>query len=490
MHEAHSPDALRQSAGVCPSSSIHQSEAIANLRESLSDHQPISTRFSRRAQRRRHRRSQVGSRRGQAWQFWQMPGWTWSPLMLVGLMLSGGMGMLALQWLLQPPPIPNCRALSPLAAPAKRLHCAQQLASSATPDHLMASIATVKDWGPGHPLHQEAQSLLETWSNALLEQAEVVLHTAGLAPAVDLASAIPSSSPVHEQAQADIKAWRQQWEEGEVIQRGAIAALGKQDWKQVEQSIGQLGQLASPYWHQKRADALSLRLVNEQQGRRALTEAEAMAEAGGPTATAEALTHLASISPNTAAYAAAEPLRQSWSDTVVDAAKAALRNGDQGLAVRLAQAVPPGTINSYGRDAAIADLLYYSHAQRLAAQAQQPAQWWLINEAIAAARAISAGSEFAEQIQPQLQSWQTQREQMAQLQLAQTMAGSGQRWLLQLSVAQAEAIGAASGSENSADPEPNPQRTYADALITDWQQALTQIAGRPRFLLAQRTAEP
>ena len=463
---------------------LRQSDAIAGLRETLADHEPISARFSRRARRRRQRRGTVGLKLGLRPAFARVPSWLWSPILLVGLMSSGGMGMLALQWLLQPPPLPNCRALSPLAAPAKRMHCAQQLASSGHSDHLAASIMALQNWEAGHPLHQEAQSLLQDWSTALLAEAETLLHSAGLGPAVALASVIPTSSPSYEEAQTAIDSWRQQWQDGEALYQAALVALGEEDWKQVSQQIGQLGQLASPYWHQKRADALSHRLADEQQGRKILAEADTKAASGSASSLAKALTHLETIPPQTVAQQAAAVRQETWSAAVVEAALKALDAGQRQQAVTLAQALPLAQLaaltaaDTDSTSPAAIDLIRYSQAQRLATQAQASEQWWLLGEAIAAADRITT-EPFAQDIQPQLQAWQTQRDATAQLRVAQAFAGTGQRWFLELSLAQAEAVTPSS-----------PQRSRAESLTQSWQQALAQIAGRPRLMLAQRTAEP
>ncbi|MGB3615278.1 MAG: hypothetical protein WBA10_15900 [Elainellaceae cyanobacterium] len=473
--------------GEVRSPAYQQSEAIASLREALANHQPIARR--ERHRKRRHKREQRRRQEFQASDLNQaakalilLPRWIWTPLVLLGLMLTGGVGLVALQWLLQPPPPTNCRALSPLAAPAKRLHCAQQLAAAGNPNHLVASIGIIQNWGPEHPLYQEAQGMLADWSATLLERAEDMRDVSGLDPAVALVRQIPTSSPHYSTAQQAIEDWQQQWAEGDRIYQAALAALEQQDWKLSSQQVGALGQLSSPYWNRTRADTLSLRIVDEQQGQQRLVEAQEMAADTSPAQVAMALMHLETITPQTLAWQKAQPLRQQWSRRVTEAAVAELDAGHVDRAVDLAQALPVTLLSSASSDlpAKAIDLIRYSRVQRLAAgTTAQPANWWQLTEAIAAAQALSPQSEFGQRIQPQLIQWQEQRDTMAQLQLAQAMAGTGQRQLLAFSIAQTDRV-----SDQSL------QRPQAELLISRWRQALTQIEGRPQFMLAQQIAQP
>lgn len=456
-----------------------QSEAIASLREALAYHQPIVPQSDTLALRRKRR--------------WHLPNWIWSPLLLLGLAVTGGIGMVALQWLLDPPPVPNCRALSPLAASAKRLHCAQQLATTGQSAHLAASINVLKDWGPNHALYPEAQALLTDWSRALLENAEDTLHSAGLEQAVRLARYVPVNSPVYETAQEKISDWQRQWADGERIYQTALTALEQKSWKQASQQVVALGELTSPYWSQSRANALSLRILAEQKGQQALTEAQSMAAQPYPDELATALVHLQTIPPQTLAQAEAEPLQQAWSSAVAESALAELAAGQLTRAVELAQSLPVAMAAQPDLPVATRDLIRYSHAQRLASQAMaQPERWWVLMEAIAAAEGIMPQSDLAQRIQPQLVQWRSQLEASQQLQVAQAMAGTGQRWLLQFSLAQAEAIGSAVDGADGADASATntPLRSQTSALKKSWRQTLAQIDGRPRFDLAQRTAQP
>ncbi len=445
-----------------------QSEAIASLRQALAYHQPIAQRSER-------------SRRER----WQLLSWVWSPLLLLGLALTGGIGMVALQSLLEPPPVPNCRALSLLAASAKRLHCAQQLASTGDSTHLIASINTVKSWDATHSLHREAQALLTEWSAVLLENAEDTLAVAGLEQAVRLARYIPPTSSVYGTAQAKIEDWQGQWTEGEEIYQTAIAALEQQQWKQASQQVVALGDLTSPYWH-NRGSMLSLRIVAEQQGRQILKEAEEMAAqspAQTPDQIAAALTHLQTIPPQTLAQQEAASLLQTWSPQVIDAAVAEQAAGRLERAVALAQTLPPAAVQTDLPDP-VRDLIRYSQAQRFAQKADaQPEQWWLLAEAIASAQAIAPQRELGQRIAPQLAQWQTRRDAMTQLQMAQAIAGTGQRWLLQAGLAQAEAVSDAGGADDLL-------RSRANELTAAWRQSVAQIDGRPYFALAQQTAQP
>ena len=399
----------------------------------------------------------------------------WSMTWILGLMIVGSMGGIAYSLLTQLPPATNCEGMSPLASDGERLHCAQAAAKSGERADLIAGIQLIEDWQPSHPMYRKAQVSMNEWSAALLNEAKLVLQEEGLEPAVELATHIPPESPLYEEAQERIQAWEQEWQQGEEIYDKAIAAMSQQSWGVASDQIRALGQLELPYWQQKRATDLSLQIVHEQEAYQVLQSAQQQVK-DDPSQLVSALKELQSVATGTLVSDEAQVLVQEWAGILIADGMEALETGDLDRALELVQSIPVAQI-----DKPIAqDLVQLSQAQQLAdldASHWQtnPIGIWRLMEAIAAAETITPESLLYGEAQDALAQWQGELEDLTQLQMAQWIASTGNRYTLDLAALQAEAI------------EPGrPRRVQAQTLIAHWRQESQRILDRP--LLAQATA--
>lgn len=387
---------------------------------------------------------------------------------------------MAYRWLMWLPPAPDCQALPLLAPDADRLYCAQQAAQDGTFDTIVVGIDLIRDWKPDHPLYRKAQISMNEWSATLLRYADAALKEEGLERAVEIASLIPQGSPLYEEAQERMAQWQQQWDDGEAVYQAALTAIEQQEWEQAREQVAALGDFSQPYWREHRADALSLKILDEQTARERLNEAIALAESGDSDQLIAALATITDIKPQTLAWDDAQSLQRQWGQTLVQQGLDAASAGDLTRAIALVQHVPIDLVEEgEGKN-----LLLYSYARGLTEFDSVPWQvnpfeTWQLTEAIAAAQQISPDSPFYPLAQTDLAQWQRELDNLGHLQLAQWIAQAGNRPALNLAMRQAALV------------EPNdPRRLQAQTLMAHWNQEVLHIEHRPQLTLAQRMAEP
>ncbi|WP_156120595.1 hypothetical protein [Neosynechococcus sphagnicola] len=78
--------------------------------------------------------------------------WNWITLTSLGILVSGGVGLLAVALLLKLPALPNCPAIFwPMASASMRLYCAQVAANKQTVADLLEAISLVNSLPADHP---------------------------------------------------------------------------------------------------------------------------------------------------------------------------------------------------------------------------------------------------------------------------------------------------------------------------------------------------
>nr|WP_290226781.1 hypothetical protein [Trichocoleus desertorum] len=405
-------------------------------------------------------------------------GWGWSLLWLSVVLVCSGTGAMALVWMTMLPPPPNCEQISPLAADAERLYCAQQAAQSGEVKQLVASIDLVKQWSPEHPLYSSAQSSLADWSRSLLAIANQKIAQNQLEAAVQIAQKIPSSSPLYADAQAEISAWKQDWNRGEGIYRQAQAALKAQKWQDAWKHSQTLSSLANDHWRQ-RATGLRQQIAVERLARQQLQRAQNLAQTNTPEDLEQAIALLQKVTPKTYAQAEAETEKTNWSRALLKLATAQLQQQQWDAAIAIADKVPKG-----GPAIAEAqDVIRLSRAYQAAALGKIPGkplheQLWSLVTALEVLRQIDPERPLYKTAQAQRQRWEMQRQDLINLQFAHTLANLGQVPALKLAIDQAKLV--APG---------RPQRLQAQTWIAHWQKEIQRVEDRPYLAQAQELAK-
>jgi len=407
------------------------------------------------------------------------PGLRMSLLALMGLGISGGLGLLSLVWLTTLPPMPQCERVSAISPDTEQLYCVREAARSGKVADLKTAVELVQDWTPNHPLYSESQQGLTQWSQTLLEIARQRYQDSDLKGALEVAGLVPESSSLYEDAQVAIAEWQGEWEQGEEIYNIAQEALADQVWHIASEQLVALGQLKTPYWREHRMAMLTNQIFAERSAWTALLTAQRLTRTKNADNLMAALAKLEEIDPQTHAWDAAQEERQEWSTALAEMALKYWQDGQTERAIALAQAIPiNGTLDAEGEN-----LVRFGHAQRLAADSQganwepSPRRIWQLQEAIAALETISRDSLFYASAQEWLADWQAQLADAQQLQLANAIASLGQRPALELAIHQAAQV-----------ESDRPRRQQAQTLIAHWTQQIERLQDMPMLALARQRA--
>lgn len=405
--------------------------------------------------------------------------WLW---LLIGLSICsvfGGIGGLAVWWILTPPPTVDCKTISPLSTDMDRLYCAQQAAQSGDIAKILAGLELVSKWTPDRPLYPEAQRLIEEWSDPVLLAARNKVEQSDLRGGIELASRIPPSSSLYKEAQATIARWKKYWQQGEAIATAARTAMRNQNWMLAEEKIGALKDFTQDYWRFDRVKALSQLLSAEKQGRRILVEAQESAKTGQPDQLGAAIAQVSKMDMKTFAWADTQPLLKQWSETLLSLGYQNWVKGNLNEATRLATLVSPNPNLAQTAQ----ELLWLSQARRHAQGSNttmKPTlpQIWNLTAAIATAALIKPESRFYEQAQTALKDWQAQFQDLALLQSAWVVGEVPTVFTKQLARVQAQQIG----------PD-RPRRAQAQTLMAYWTTEAQKLEDRPYLLYARKVAD-
>ncbi|MEM9214667.1 MAG: hypothetical protein AAGD25_10005 [Cyanobacteria bacterium P01_F01_bin.150] len=448
-------------------SSGRTADIAENRQESAMSEETEQT--TERRKRRNRKKKKLSQRFGSAWSI------TW----LVITACFSGVGLFAFRWMTSLPPAPDCQNLSAMAADVERLHCTHLEAKSGSVESLLAGFDLVRPWTSEHPSFWKAQSMMERWTKDILILAESTLYTKGFDEAVALVEAVPSTSPLFDQAQATLQEWNNLWSQGEAIVNIALDAVQADQWDVAAQQVVELGKIEHNYWRQERANELSLRILAERQGKQIYEDVKAIADTDNIDELALALAKLDQLEPDTFIWNTAQSDVVEWSKDLAKTSLERFRSGDTEGALALIQSLPAHPDLVPGA----ADLVRFGYAQRQAAE--DPEDWDSgvtpitgFMAALAVAQEIPADSPFYDQAQIQMVQWRRQLEDVAQLQLAQTIASTGHRWLFDVAIDQASMV-----------EKGQPRRLQAQTLLAHWRQEIERVEDRPQLVLAKRIAE-
>lgn len=405
--------------------------------------------------------------------------WHWHMVWIGTLGLFGGVGLSAYFWLASLPPLPDCKTTTPLSADSHRLYCAQEMARSGKLEDLLAGIALVKNWSPTHPLYRDAQQSLAKWSRLVMLAARDKMNQNDFKGAIDTISKIPQTSPVYEEAQKTSAQWQEQWKEGELIYTQAVEAMKQQNWREAFDYVTELGYLEHDYWRLQQADELAKRIFVQKESYEALKQAKKLAKNVLPEHLGEAITLLQTVAPESDAWTEAQMLLVEWSQNLLQRALLDWQEGNTAAAIQLAHQVPLNLKLS----AEAQDLVRYSHAHKLVEDSKIEAklswrQLWSLWEATTAVKQIQPASLIYADAQDKLQDWQTQLQDLQQLQFANVIAGFKQKPMLEYAIAQANQI-----------PPERQRHSQAQAMVADWMNRIEQLEDQPYLQLAQQFAE-
>jgi soluble cytochrome b562 len=401
----------------------------------------------------------------------------WSLVTLTLLTLTGGTALSAIVWLSRVPPAPDCQNISVLSSDSEHLYCAQQAAQSGKPEDLLASINLVKDWPTDHPIYPQAKVALEQWSAALLMVARERLLQNNLDGAVQLAQAIPSTSPLFEESRDAIKRWQSERQRGQQLFDRLQVALKKQQWNDASNLVAKLALVDDPNW-QSRLQDLRQQIDAEKKASLLLKQAQEFAKNNPILRWGQAIALTNPIDRKTYVWQNAQKQINAWRDRLFELVAQKLSQRDVAGANQVLQTVPDTiAITNDQRD--LIRLAQASQVDALPAD-KQPLlhQLWDVMLASQSIQQIAPKSTYRSAAAELIPRFNQHMEDAVQVEIARAIASFGQISALATAVDQAQQVA-----------QRRPRRIQAQTLIAKWRKDVQRLEDQPTLQQAVQLAQ-
>ncbi len=400
----------------------------------------------------------------------------WPFLWLVVCLGCGSSSLIAFLWLTRVPPVPDCRQITEVSPDQERLYCAKVATGSGDVKSLLNGLQLVANWPKEHPLYNESRADLKNWSTEVFEIARKRWVKTGVADAVELASQIPASSPLYEQAQKQIDQWQRDWAYAQSLYQQAQLALKGRQWRKAEQRAQDLSRMNTLPWQKLGLEGLPAQQRLEQQAAEQLLAAQAIARSNAPDDLARAITIARQINAERYPYAEAQAEKAKWVAQLLQIAQTRLDRQDFGGAIAAADLVP--TDAPQLADARDLNHLAKARIASLIANQPLPAQIWGLMEALTSARQIAPDRPLYAVVQKDVKRWREQLADLSQLQVAQAVANLRHPSAIAWAIDKAEMV-----------PTYHPENRQVRSLIGQWRGDLQRIADQPFIWQAQQLAK-
>lgn len=402
-------------------------------------------------------------------QWWQ---WllSWKMALIAAGLLTVGSSTLAVAYLLQLPGLPNCPAVFwPLASASMRFECARIASSKRTAKDLLEAIALVDGLPADHPMRQEADRLIELWSQDVLDLAGELFNQGKLADAIASARQIPSKVAAYKLVEDRTKLWQSIWAQGEDIYRRAEAAMRKREWRQAFLQAIRLLSLDCQYWQTTRYDDLTNRINTARKDGERLYEAERLADDGGLENLLKAIKLARQIRPESYVFQEAQRAINRFGRKMMNLAQATLEQKDLQGALNIVGKLPEeAKLEEEAKDFTILANAHSHVWQGTVAG---------LEEAIGQAQRIVAGRPYYQRAQQLITRWQLEIEAVARLENARLLADQGDVMNLEAAIAKASEV-----------QESNPRWNEAQQEIQKWRTQAETIRDQPILELAEQYA--
>jgi len=395
----------------------------------------------------------------------------WKTLLIFSFIVCGGSAALALAYIFQLPGLPNCPAVFwPLASASMRFECARIAASKQTANDLLEAIVLVDGLPADHAMREEANRLVELWSQEVLKLAEDSFQQGKLKEAIDAAQKIPTRVTAHKLVEQRVKRWQAIWAKAEQVYQNAEAAIKKRQWRQAFQFAIDLLNLDNRYWQTTKYDELTNRINTARLDGNKLYEAERLADDGGLANLLEAVKLAEQIRPESDIYQLAQEKIKGFGRKMLILAEEMLERRNLQEAIAIANKIPQNA----KLEEEIKDFTILANAQ------SQAWQDTVVNleAAISQAQRIQPSRPLYKKAQQWITRWQYSISGLAQLDRARLLA-QGRGGGLEAAIAAAALISPA-----------NPRYREAQTQIQSWQSEIQTSQDRPILDQAEQLALP
>ncbi|MGY6530970.1 MAG: hypothetical protein ACXITR_13685 [Cyanobacterium sp.] len=395
---------------------------------------------------------------------------TWQIICVFLVLFFGGVGFAATSMLLRFPTSNNCNRLSLLFSSAtNRLYCAQLRADENTVEGFLAAIELIANLPEDHPLINEVNRYITTWSDRILAIAQEKYHDGKLEEAIAIAKKIPPREANQELIAQKIETWQSVWEEGEAIVADIEEKLRRGQWNQAFLATVSLLELDNAYWSSTRYDEMVQTITLAQEESSELDEAFASIKRGGVEDLIKTIDIASRIPQSSFSYDRAMELARDAEGQIIDIVKSLIDDRNWTEVSAIARQIPNSSpIRDKANDwSNLASAGRNSNLNTISG----------LNLAISQLDKISSSSGVYAEARQLRNRWTLQKEDLVYLTEAKDLARPGNINSLQQAIARAEFIS-----------NENPLHSEAQQEIRKWRREIQIKEDQPYLNRARELA--
>lgn len=358
---------------------------------------------------------------------------SWQLVCAFLVLFFGGVGFAATSMLLRLPTNNNCNNLALLFSSAtNRLYCAQLRAEKNTVEGYLDAIGLVSNLGEDHPLSNEVNRYITTWSDRILAIAEEEYHQGNLEEAIAIAEKIPTREANQELVAEKIEEWRRVWEEGEAVVADIEENLRRGQWNQAFLASVRLLDFNNAYWSGTKYDEMVQTITLAQEESAELDDAFAAIRQGGIDNLIKTIEIASRVSESSFSYDRAMELARDAETQIVDLVKDFIDEQNWSEISKIARQIPNNSpLRNRANDwSSLASAGRNANLNTISG----------LNLALAQLDKISSDSGVYVESRDLRRRWNLQKEDLVYLTEAKDLARPGNINSLQQAIARAEFI--------------------------------------------------
>ena len=385
------------------------------------------------------------------WQFW----------LAVSLMMSVGMGFVAISSLLNLTSQSNCSKIFwPTASANDRFFCAQEAASKRTADDLLRAIELVNALPQDHPLRPRINGQIDRWSQDIIKLGNASFQEGKLEEGIAIARKVPQNVPAYATVQKQIEKWQSIWSDAEKIYRTAEDHLRQEDWALAFRQATLLLDSGNTFWESAKYEELTKVIQATRAEGNKLVKARNTASDGSLDNLVTGIKLAQGIGQNSYLYQSANKLIAEFSKKIMAIAQKRLQAGDWQQAAAIANQIPEaGNLKEQIQDF---NLLASATAQGMTGSVDG------LSKAIEIAQKLNSGRPLYKQAQDLVGRWQQEMADVKVLDLASRLAAPGGVNDLKAAIAQLQTV-----------PESNPRRAEVRSQISRLSRQIELLEDSP-----------
>ena len=385
------------------------------------------------------------------WQFW----------LAVSLMMSVGMGFVAISSLLNLTSQSNCSKIFwPTASANDRFFCAQEAASKRTADDLLRAIELVNALPQDHPLRPRINGQIDRWSQDILRLGNASFQEGKLEEAIAIARKVPQNVPAYATVQKQIEKWQSIWSDAEKIYRTAEDHLRQEEWTLAFRQATLLLDSGNTFWESAKYEELTKVIQATRAEGNKLVKARNTASDGSLDNLVTGIKLAQGIGQNSYLYQSANKLIAEFSKKIMAIAQKRLQAGDWQQATAIVNQIPEaGNLKEQIQDF---NLLASATAQGVTGSVDG------LSKAIEIAQKLNSGRPLYKQAQDLVGRWQQEIADVKVLDLASRLAAPGGVNDLRAAIAQLQTV-----------PESNPRRSEVRTQINRLSRQIELLEDSP-----------